>query len=39
MENMGNIVTILHNENNHEKLNKPEDIEILKETASQNIIM
>ena len=32
------IMTILHNENNHEKMNKLEEIEIPKVAASQNIL-
>ena len=31
-------MTILHKENNHEKFNKLEEMEILKEAASQNIV-
>ena len=38
MENIDNIITILHKENNHEKVNKLEEIEILKEAASLNIL-
>ena len=38
MKNIDNIVTILHKENNHEKINKLEEIEILKEAASMNIL-
>jgi len=34
MKNIGNIMTILHKENNHEKFNKLEETEILKEAAS-----
>ena len=36
MKNFGNIMIILHKQNNHAKLNKLEEIESLKETASQN---
>ena len=32
------VMTILNKENNHEKNNKPEEIEILKQAASQNIL-
>ena len=38
MKNIDNIMTILHKENNHEKINNPEDKEILIEAASQNIL-
>ena len=38
MKNIENIMTILHNENNHAKINKLEEIEILKEAAPQNIL-
>ena len=38
MKNIDNIMTILHKENNHEQVNKLEEIEILKEAASQNIL-
>ena len=31
-------MTILDKENNNEKINKLEEIDILKETASQNIV-
>ena len=34
IKNMDNIVTILHNENNHEKIYNLKEMEILKETAS-----
>ena len=37
MKNIENIMTILHKENNQEKINKLEEIEILKEAGSQNI--
>ena len=37
MKNNDNIMTILHKENNHEKINKLEEIELLKAAASQNI--
>ena len=36
MKNMDNVMTILHNENNHYKINKLTDI--LKETSSQKIL-
>ena len=38
MNNMDSIRTIIHNENNHEEVNKLEEIEILKEASSQNIL-
>ena len=34
MKNVHNIMTILYKENNHEKINKLEEIEILREPAS-----
>ena len=37
MKNIENIMTILHKENNHEKINKLEEIKILKEASSLNI--
>jgi hypothetical protein len=37
VKNIDNITTILYKEN-HEKINKPEEIKILKETASQNTL-
>ena len=38
MKNIESIMTISHKENNHEKINKLEEIEILKAAASQNIL-
>ena len=38
VRNIDNIVTILHKESNHEKINKLEEIEIIKEAAPQNIL-
>ena len=38
MKNIDNIMIILHKEHNHEKINKLEQIEILKEAASLNIL-
>ena len=37
MKNIDGTMTILHKENNHEKINKRKEIEILKEAASPNI--
>ena len=39
MKNIDNIMTILHKENYHDKINKLGEIEILKEAASQNIFI
>ena len=38
MKNIQDIITILHKESNHEKINKLEEIEIIKAAASQNIL-
>ena len=38
MKNIEDIMTILHKESNHEKINKLEEIEIIKAAASQNIL-
>ena len=38
IKNIDSIMAILHKENNHEKINKLEEIEILKAVASQNIL-
>ena len=38
MKNIDSIMTILHKQNSHEKINKLEEIEIIKEAASQNIL-
>ena len=38
MKNIDDIMTILHKERNHEKINKLEEIEIIKAAASQNIL-
>ena len=37
-KNIDNNMTILHKGNNHEKINKLEQIEILNEAASQNTL-
>ena len=37
MKNIDHTMTILHKESNHEKINKLEEIEIIKAAASQNI--
>jgi hypothetical protein len=38
MKNIDNIIIILHKESNHEKINRLEEIEIIKAAASQNIL-
>ena len=38
MKNMDEITTIWHNVNNHEKINKLEEIDILNKVKSQNIL-
>ena len=38
MKSIEDIITILQKENNHEKTNKLEEIEIIKAAASQNIL-
>ena len=38
MKNIDDIMAILHKESNHEKINKLEEIEIIKAAASQNIL-
>ena len=38
MKNIDRIMTISHKENNHGKINRLEEKEILKEAASQNIL-
>jgi hypothetical protein len=38
MKNIDDIMTILHEESNHEKINKLEEIEIIKAAASFNIL-
>ena len=38
MKSIYDIMTILHKENNHEEINKQEEIEILKAATSQNIL-
>jgi hypothetical protein len=38
MKNIDDIMTILQKENNHEKINELEEIEIIKAAASQNML-
>ena len=38
MKNIEDVMTILHKESNHEKINQLEEIQIIKAAASQNIL-
>ena len=38
IKNVDDIMTILHKESNHETINKPEEIDIIKAAASQNVL-